>query len=289
VVSPTWFALAVTAFVGGLIVVVAGFRGALPRLRAAEDDPGRLVLRLGFGLGGFFGALVVTRWPVAALYLGLGGWFLPTLAQARGERRAAIDRVEAIAVWAETLRDTMAASAGIQEALRLSAKVAPEPIRTEVTDLALRLQHESTVSALRRFAADMRHPLADTLVASLVMASSRHGGRLQEVLAMAAKSARDTASMWRRIEGSRAKLYAQSRMTGWVSLTIIAMFVLVRREFLSPFDSVGGQIALAVVCTAFFAAGVSLYRLGKPIKPRRIFQGVERWSDPLVTDVGVLR
>ena len=285
--NPLVFALAVMVGVAGLLVVAAGALGLLPsRMERSGSGPDRLALRAALGFGGFALVLVVTGWPVAALFCGAGGWAMPTLAEARRKRQAAVDRVEAIAAWAETLRDTMAASAGIQEALRTSAKVAPAPIRGEVTDMALRLQHESVVSSLRRFAAEMNHPLSDTLVASLILASSRHGGSLQGVLAMAAKNARDSASMWRHIEASRARTYAQSRMAGWVSAITIVLVVLGRRSFVEPFDSAFGQFMLGVVCLAFFASGLALYRLAKPITPRRMFQGIERWAETSSTEIG---
>lgn len=287
--SELLFALAAMAAVTGLLVVMAGACGALPhRIErgTGAGGPDRPGMRIGLTLGGFFLVLVITGWPIAALFCGAAGWSLPTLAEARRKRQSAVDRVEAIAAWAETLRDTMAASAGIQEALRTSAKVAPAPIRAEVTDMALRLQHESVVSSLRRFAADMNHPLADTLVASLILATSRHGGSLQGVLAMAAKNARDSASMWRHIEGSRSKTYAQSRMAGWVSAITIVLVVLGRRSFVEPFDSAFGQIVLGVVCLAFFASGVALYQLAKPLPAKRMFQGIERWAEPTATEIG---
>jgi tight adherence protein B len=230
--------------------------------------------------------LLLTGWPVTAVFVGVGGYLLPTQAAAKRRRKEAVDRVEAIAVWAENLRDTMAASAGMQEALRTSARVAPAPISVEVNDLAVRLQHESVISALRRFAADMHHPLSDMVVASLIMASSRHGGSLQGVLAMAAKSARDWASMWRHIEGGRAQVYAQSRMAGWVSFIVTSFFVLVRRDFLRPFDSFFGQMVMFVVCSAFFASGVAIYRLGQPLEPRRMFKGIEGWAETLALETG---
>ncbi len=281
------FALAAMAGAGGLLVVVAGAFGLLPtRLERGGAGPDHLGLRVGLAAGGFGLVLAVTGWPVAAVAIGLGGWALPTLAAARRQRQASVDRVEAIATWAETLRDTMAASAGMQEALRTSAKVAPEPIRAEVTDMALRLQHESVVSSLRRFAADMHHPLSDTLVASLILASSRHGGSLQGVLAMAAKNARDSASMWRHIEGSRSKIYAQSRMAGWISAVTIVLVVLTRRSFVEPFDSFVGQIVLSFVCLAFLGSGLALYQLARPHAPRRMFQGIERWAEQPTNEIG---
>lgn len=288
-VNELLFALAAMAAVTGLLLVVAGACGALPHQierGTGTVGPDRAALRAGLALAGFLVVFVVTRWPVAAVFCGAAGWALPTLAEARRKRQAAVDRVEAIAAWAETLRDTMAASAGMQEALRTSAKVAPAPIRAEVTDMALRLQHESVLSTLRRFAADMNHPLADNLVASLILATSRHGGSLQGVLAMAAKNARDSASMWRHIEGSRSKTYAQSRMAGWVSAITIVLVVLGRRSFVEPFDSPFGQIVLGVVCLSFFASGLALYRLAKPLTAKRMFQGIERWAEPATTEIG---
>lgn len=170
----------------------------------------------------------------------------------------------------------MAASAGMQEAIRVSAKVAPAPIRQEVNDLSLRLQHESVTAALRRFAADMAHPVSDIVVASLVLAAERQAGGLHGVLTSVAKSARDSASMWRRIEGGRSRTYAQNRMVGWTTALFITFMVLVRREFLEPFDSFGGQIALAVIGGIFFGAGMATYRLGKPVVPVRVFSQIER-------------
>ena len=66
---------------------------------------------------------------------------------------ALVARVEAIAGWAEMLRDTIAAAAGLEQAIAATAPLAPPPIRDEVVMLAARLERErlSTASAsLRR-------------------------------------------------------------------------------------------------------------------------------------------
>ena len=285
--GPLTMALAVMALTAGVVLIVAGSRGVLPHgpdrsspARAARPAAERseVVLRLVLGLAGFAGGLVITRWPVVAVFLAVSGVLLPTLARAKRQRRAAVARVEAIATWAESLRDVMSASAGIHEALRISAKVAPEPIRAEVQDLAVRLQHETVSNALRRFATDMAHPLSDMVVASLIMASGRHAGSLQDVLTVTARNARDTATMWRQVESGRSRVYSQTRLAGWVSFIICTFFILTRREFLDPFDTVGGQVALVVICGAFFGSGVALHQLSKPVPPKRVFRGIERWT-----------
>ena len=275
--------------VGGLLLIVAGALGLLPRMTERSGSGGldHLPLRFALAVGGFAVSLAVTGWPVAAVYCALGGFSLPTLAAAKRRRREAVERVEAIAVWAESLRDTMAASAGIQEALRASARVAPAPIRTEVRNLALRLQHQSVPQALRRFAADVNHPLSDMVVASLILATGRHAGSLQGVLAITARGARDSAAMWRHVESRRSRTYSQARLAGWISFAMIMFLVLARRSFLEPFDSFGGQIALFFIGGIFFASGMSLYLLSRPTEPRRLFKGIETWSDSSHSAPGV--
>ena len=282
--SPT-ISVGLTAMVAmlGLVVAVAGWRDAIPHPSPSEKSEhgsaSQRPLRFGLAVGGSIVTLLLTRWPVAAGWAAVSGYLMPTMMSASRERRAAIARVEAIAVWTESLRDTMAASAGIQEALRLSARVAPKPIRTEVRDLALRLQHQSVSRSLRRYAADMRHPLSDMVVASLILATGQHAGSLQGVLTMTAKGARDSALMWRQVETSRARTYSQSRLAGGISGVVIMFLIIARRDFLEPFDSIGGQVALFIICAVFFLAGFTLYRLGRPTDPRRVFAGIEQWAE----------
>lgn len=276
--------VAITAMMAtaGLLIIIAERRGLLPEVSVSRNGTqatgSELALKLALAVA-FSGAVwLATQWPVGAFYGALSGWLWPHLSNSKRERKERIERVEALATWVESLRDLMAGSAGLQEAIRSSVAVTPKPIRTEVLDLSLRLRHEPIPDSLRRFAIDMKHPLADIVAASLILASTRHAGSLRGVLAMVAKSARDNAHAYREIESGRTEVYAQSRLAGWISSGVIAFMVLTRREFLQPFDSFGGQIALFIILGFFFGSGVALFQLGKPEPPRRVFQGIEHWS-----------
>ena len=267
-------------FTTGVWLLIGAWQGRLPEIVAAQDGPtGNKTfdsgVRLSLAVLFAFIAFLVSRWPVAGFFGAVAGWQLPLLSAAKKSRKATVARVEAIAVWVESLRDLMAGSAGLQEAIRASADIAPAPIQSEVRDLALRLRHEPVSDALRRFTADLKHPLADMVAASLILASSRHAGSLRSVLAMTAKSARDTAALYREVEAGRTQLHSQSRLAGGVSFLLITSMVLFRRDFLSPFDSIGGQVALFVVFSIFLGSATALYRLGKPVEPRRLFEGIE--------------
>lgn len=283
--SPLVAALCGAAAVAGIVLAIAGWRGVLPAItapggrRSAPDIVPRVVLAtIGFLLG-----FLVTGWPVAGAYLAFGGAAAPTLLRSKRERRAAVEKVEAIATWTESLKDIMGVGAGLHSTLRLSARAAPAPIRDEVRNLAVRLQHESVDVALVKFAADLAHPKADVVVASLLLASRRQAGGLHDVLSSVARSTRDAAAMAQRIEGSRERAYTQNRIVAATSTLFILFLVLVRRDFLSPFDTFGGQIALAVIGGMFACSGYAMYKIGRPANPLRVFGRLERISRPTMS------
>lgn len=263
----------------GVILVLAGWFGLIPAFGKSDIKPptewSEIAVRLVLTTVGFLGLYALTGWPVAACFGALAGWFFLTLKNAKRQRHAEIDRVDAIATWVENLRDNISGSAGLQQALRMSADHAPEPIRTEVRDLVLRLQHEPVTVALRRFAADVAHPTSDMAVGCLILASSRAAGSLAHVLAKTAQAARDSASMMRQVDAGRSAIQSQAKLVAIIS-GLGALFLIVsRREFVAPYDSFGGQIALFLICSLFAASAYALYRLSKPVMPTRVFRGVE--------------
>jgi len=264
----------------GLFMVFAGNKGLLPSLSNEDERYGFGLIPLRIAIGGTLGALLFlfSGWVVAGFYGVVIGFLAPSQWLATRRRREAIERVEAIATWTETLRDTMAASAGLQQALRLSAAVAPRPIRAEVRSMVARLQHQSVPQALRKFAGEIRHPLADQVVASIILASLRSAGSLRPILAMTSAAARDTGAMEREIEAARSNSFQQARLAVGISIGLMLFMIAQNREFLEPFDSFGGQIALFVILGAFFGSMVLLYRMSRPEPPERIFAGIESWS-----------
>lgn len=260
----------------GVAVAVAGWRGAVPTVPGPRADAGGATRRAALAGAGFTVGLLVTRWPVAAVYVGIGVAAVPSLLRSKRDRQAAVAKVEALAAWAESLRDIMGAGAGLHQTLRTSARVAPEPIEREVRDLAARLQHQSVDTALAAFAADVAHPTADVVVASLLLANRWQAGGLPDVLTSVASTARDAAAMQQRIEGTRQRTYTQSRIVVATSFTFVVFLVVFRRQFLAPYDGFGGQIALAVIGGMFAFAAYGMYKVGRPRTPERVFGRLER-------------
>jgi hypothetical protein len=268
----------------GLVAIIAGLRGAPPpRLpRALRPGPGgtigrldRGMLRLGLAVGA--GVLVgaITRWPVGALLAAGAGAVLPGLAGGQAAQQAAIARAEAVAAWAEMLRDTLAGAAGLEQAIVATAPVAPAPIRPQVLGLAARLERHGVrlVPALHAFADDLADPTADLVVAALVLASQRQARRVGELLGALARAARDDATMRLRVEAGRARTRTSVRVVVSVTVAMAAGLVVLNRGYLAPYDTAFGQLVLAGVGGLFGAAFWWLARMARVETPQRLLGG----------------
>jgi len=104
-------------------------------------------------------------------------------------------RVDAVATWGGQIRDTMSASAGLQQALIATATNGPEPIGEELRTFARRAPRGDLGAALKQLGRDLDHPSADMVVAGLIAATELDAGRLVPLLSRLASSIRDEARM----------------------------------------------------------------------------------------------
>ncbi len=256
----------------GLVLVWVGWRGT-DRPRPARQgglgkvDRVNLRLALAIGLAVVVGA--ATRWPVGAVLAGLAGWGAPGLLGGARAQQAAVGRIEAIASWAEMLRDTMAGSAGLEQAIVATAPLAPMPIRKEVVTLAVRLEGERLAPALRAFADEVADPTCDLVVAALVLAAEHQAQRLGELLGSLAQAARDQATMRLRIEAGRARTRTSVRVILGATGALVLGLAILNRGFLAPYDTAVGQLFLVLVGAMWAAAFVWLSRITRPSATER--------------------
>jgi tight adherence protein B len=199
----------------------------------------------------------------------------PMLIGTRKRREELLARSEALAVWAEMLRDTISSHAGLREAIAVTARVAPEPIRAEVQALSVRAEREALPTALRRFAVDVADPVADLVVAALVIAAERQAQRLAELLSQIAAAAREQSAMRMRVETGRARTYASSKALVVITTGLVAGLLVFSPKFMAPYNTVTGQIVLMVVGAVFAGALWSLVVLGRPAESPRLLGGID--------------
>src|SRR5689334_6882162 len=63
----------------------------------------------------------VTRWPIGAVLAGVAAGTLPRVLGPDRDHRRTLDRLEAIAAWADDLAGTLRSAAGIEQAIITSA------------------------------------------------------------------------------------------------------------------------------------------------------------------------
>jgi tight adherence protein B len=209
---------------------------------------------------------LLTRWPIGALLAGALGWAWPGLFATKKVSRQAIDRIEAIAVWAEMLRGMMVSAASIEQAIMATVPRAPAPIRAEVARLADRLAAgESLVTALRPLADAINDDVGDLVVGALLLAAdpSQKAGGLARQLAELAVRARQKAGYRQRVQTGRARIYASARAIIVITLGMVAALLVFAREFLSPYASPVGQLALLAIGAIFGLGFALLARLGR--------------------------
>lgn len=203
---------------------------------------------------------VVSGWPVAAMAVGLGVLVGPEALGGADARRREMARAEAVASWAEMIRDTMAGAAGLEESLVQTARVAPDAIRPELESFARNLRHRPLDEALADLAADLDNPSADLLVAALTSAARLEARDLGGLLSRLAEAIRGDVRMRARVEVGRARIRTSGRIAIATTAATVTFLYLFAGQLLEAYDQPAGQIWLAVVAGVFFASGWLLHR-----------------------------
>ena len=219
----------------------------------------------------FIAGWVLTGWPAAGAIGGAAAGVIPQLFGIGRRRKESNQRTEALASWAEMLRDSISSHAGLREAISVTARVAPIPIRHEVQELAVRAEREPLPDALRRFASQVDDPLADLIVAAMTIAAERQAQRLADLLTQIASAARDMSGMRLRVETGRARTYTSSKVLVMFTFGLAVTLLLFAPEFMAPFDTAMGQVVMVGIGALFCAALWSLVVLGRPATTPRLF------------------
>jgi len=258
------------------------WRDALARLRGQATWPPVTSTLAAVAL-----VALVTRWPVGSVLAGLAAWFLPRILGRDRGHETSLARIEAMASWTEQLRDTLAAAAGLEQAILATAPIAPEPVREQVAGLATAIHRgERLPDALRSFAEHAADPAADLVVAALLLAAEQQARDLGQLLSSLADSARQHAAMRMRIAAARARVRTAARIIIGVTVLLTAGLLAWSRAFLAPFGSclsfflVATPSSVAVI-TAPFPPGITPGVIG----PETPFDPQSRSPARLVTGV----
>lgn len=260
---------------GGVMLLVTAMRGVRPRSgrpanRGREDFIRTLTTRTALAVIAGLAVLAVTRWPVAgagAVLLVLG-W--NSIGGGAGEERRAMARLEALAAWTESLRDTIAGAVGLEQAIPASLRAVAPVLQPHVRTLVDRLHTRVPLAdALRAFGDDLDDASADLVVAALILNARLRGPGLRDMLSALSGSARAELDMRRRVEANRRTTRRSVQIVIGVSVGTALLLAVFNRSYVQSYDSFIGQVVLAVVVGLFAIGFLWLRRLARYDLPER--------------------
>jgi len=263
----------------GLLLIIYGWRGvpdesAHRPARRPWAWPWRTNPRFGRWAAGSVAAGIVagalTGWVVGGLLIAMAVYGLPRMLGPDRAQARQVARTQGIAVWAEQLRDTLAAAAGLEQAILATAATAPAAVRGEIALLAGRIDRRERLGpALRGLADDLDDPLADLVIGALILASEHQARQLSGLLGQLAATARAQVDMLGRIEVGRARMRTTMRVVVVTSLVFAGGLVVFNRPFLDPYSTAAGQLVLLTIGAIFVSGFVWLRRMARIENPGR--------------------
>ena len=270
----------------GVVLLIAGLRGTtspagppsplMEKLRRLWAGPGhssterrrhRLLL-----LGSLAAAVIgyaMSRTPAVALLAAGAVPMVPWLWNVGRREQQAIIRVEALGNWTRRLKDQLSTGTGLVSAIVATATSPPAPIAEPVRTLAARLRSgTSPQRSLRRFAAELDDPVAEQVVAVLLLHLHDRGERLGEVLSAIATDTAKQVSMRREVYAKRTQPRNTVRFMTVFSLVVFA--ILPRGELMAAYTTPQGQLVLLLLVGAFVAVLVWVRSMSQP-PPRQRF------------------
>lgn len=230
--------------------------------RLSRESLSALGPQVGLGVAAGVLALILTQWIVAGVAAFLLGYFGQSLLGGARHGRTEMERLEALATWTESLRDTIAGAVGLEQAIPATFNATPPVLRAPLRLLIDRLRtREPLAAALMRFADDLDDPSADLIIAALVLNARLRGPGLRDVLTALSAAAREELDIRQRINASRRSTRRSVQIIVGLTLAVVLGLTLLNRTYVEPYQGFTGQFVLVLVFGLFAGGFLWLQRL----------------------------
>jgi Flp pilus assembly protein TadB len=261
---------------GGIFLLVIAIRGLPAKPQSARARKLEQAVRDLLGARGaaalILGAitLLATRWAVAGVGVALLALGWRSLGGATSERRA-MARLEGLAAWTESLRDTIAGAVGLEQAIPSSLRAAAPSLREPLARLVDRLHTRMPMpDALRRFADDLDDPGADLIIAALIINARLRGPGLRDLLGGLSGSVREELDMRRKINADRRSTRRSVQIVVLVAVAVALLLGVFNHSYVRVYDGPLGQAVLVVVAALYAAGFFWLRKLARFDAPERL-------------------
>jgi Flp pilus assembly protein TadB len=272
-----FIAVLVGALAGGgaflLILAIRGLPASAPSPRLARlEEHIRALFSIRGAIAIITGVvvLVATRWVVAGVgaTLLVLGW--RSLGGAAGERQS-MARLEGLATWTESLRDTIAGAVGLEQAIPSSLRVAAPSLQEPLARLVDRMHTRMPLpDALRQFADDLNDPGADLIIAALIINARLRGPGLRDLLSALSNSVREELDMRRKVNAERRSTRRSVQIVVAVSVGLALGLAIFDHGYVHVYNNLVGQMVLIIVGALYAASFLWLRKLATYESPDRL-------------------
>ena len=275
-------AIAAGALVGlGLALILAGLVKTEPPSSTGSSTPlwtrtvrrwTALTLRQRTWVIGSFAAgllaAVVTGWPLLLGLFPLVLIAIPALLtappQPEIEILAGLDR------WVRLVSTSLTSGKSIRDAIFATRAQAPPVLRDPVNRLCARLdQRWTTRDALFAMADELDAADADAVLAALSIAATHGGAGTRTTLAALTDNIQARLRALREIAAERAKPRAVVRQVTGITITVLALMLIMNPGFFAPYASSLGSLAAVVLVAAYLGCLAILRRKTVPVPAPR--------------------
>lgn len=222
---------------------------------------------LGAGLVGGVVAFLLTGWLVLIVLVPLAVVVGPKLLGQAPQTDLPL--LEALDRWVRTLATIVPLGRDVIGTIRASRASAPPLLADHVSALVARMDRGMDPrEALQRFADELNNPEADSVVASLMLATHRTQGLTANLLSVA-DAIQERMVALRQIETERSRPRQSARI-----VTILSALMIIGASFagdlLIAYTTPIGQLLLTVLIGGYVASMLMLYRVSQPRRRHRI-------------------
>ncbi len=218
----------------------------------------------------FVAALLVTRNFVLAVIAGAAVVLWPLLAGGGKAERAELAKLEALAQWAESLRDLAQKGAGLESVIPKTAVTASDVLAVPLRHLSARLSVRVPLpQALSLFADEVDHDRADLVVGALALAARQRKGQLSRVLTALSASLRDELEQRTKVMRERNVIRREAAQVAGLSAALVIAASFFAPPSLPASTSTLAQLLPVALATGFVFVFSRVRKLAEPDrKPR---------------------
>lgn len=255
----------------GLLAVVRLLRGlpVLPPRPAHRPRPSKMsrrdaqIVAAGVALG--LVVLLVTRNLVFAVVAGTVAGMWSRIAGGGKSERAALEKLEALAQWTESLRDLAQRGAGLESVIPKTVDTAADVLVGPLRLMSRRLSVKVPLpQALALFADEVDDASADMVVAALALAARQRRGRLSEVLTALSGSLREELSQRTKVMRERNGIRREAVQVAALTAGLVGAAHLFSPATLPGGDGGALQVLSLILAAAYVFVFIRVRKLAEP-------------------------